>query len=206
MTGPLPQRAHPVAGAEMAPEPVGVTGCGLRLRVALRNGRSRRAWPTTETLENAIAAPASIGLSNAEAALKTQIVRNFPSTISSRTSTSVAMLYSFNFLYSVRSPISSMSAAFRRFPRVSFNAASMAGLSTPRKHIYTLDPKGHRVEYRIVQLNGAAGDEKYVYKYDSNGNRVAEELYHKTSLISRNENTYDPRLQRRRGKSRLNKR
>ena len=81
-----------------------------------------------------------------------------------------------------------------------------AGLNTPRKHIYTLDPKGHRVEYRIVQLNGAAGDEKYVYKYDSNGNRVAEELYHKTSLISRNENTYDPRLQRRRGKSRLNKR
>jgi hypothetical protein len=66
-----------------------------------------------------------------------------------------------------------------------------AGLSTPRKHIYTLDPKGHPVEYRIVQPNGAAGDEKYVYKYDSNGHRVAEELYYKTSLISRNENTYD---------------
>ena len=66
-----------------------------------------------------------------------------------------------------------------------------AGLSTPRKHIYTLDSKGHRVEYRIVQPNGEAGDEKYIYKYDSNGNRVVEELYHKTSLISRNENTYD---------------
>lgn len=66
-----------------------------------------------------------------------------------------------------------------------------AGLSTPRKHIYTLDQKGHRIEYRIMQPDGKAGDEKYVYKYDSNGNRVAEELYHKTSLISRNENTYD---------------
>lgn len=66
-----------------------------------------------------------------------------------------------------------------------------AGLSTPRKHIYTLDQNGHRVEYRIVQPNGKAGDEKYVYKYDSNGNRIAEELYYKTSLISRNENTYD---------------
>ena len=30
-----------------------------------------------------------------------------------------------------------------------------AGLSTPRKHIYTLDSKGHRVEYRIVQPEGS---------------------------------------------------
>ena len=66
-----------------------------------------------------------------------------------------------------------------------------AGLSTPRKHIYTLDSTGHRIEYRIVQPNGSASDEKYVYEYDSNGNRLVEELYHKTSLISRNENTYD---------------
>lgn len=66
-----------------------------------------------------------------------------------------------------------------------------AGLSTPRKHIYVLDQRGNRVEYRIVQPDGSAGDEKYVYKYDSNGNKLAEELYHKTSLISRNEISYD---------------
>jgi hypothetical protein len=67
----------------------------------------------------------------------------------------------------------------------------VAGLSTPRKHVYVLDQKGNRIEYRIVQPNGSPGDEKYVYKYDSNGNKVAEELYYKTSLISRNENAYD---------------
>jgi YD repeat-containing protein len=67
----------------------------------------------------------------------------------------------------------------------------VTGLSTPRKHIYALDQKGHRVEYRILQPTGKDGDEKYVYKYDENGNLVAEDLYHKTTLISRNENTYD---------------
>ena len=67
----------------------------------------------------------------------------------------------------------------------------VAGLSTPRKHVYKLDEKGNRVEYRIVQPTGKDGDEKYTYKYDANGKLIAEELYHKTSLISRNENTYD---------------
>ena len=64
-----------------------------------------------------------------------------------------------------------------------------AGLDVPRKHIYKLDQKGNRIEYRIVQPTGKDADEKYVYKYDDNGNKIAEELYHKTSLISRNENT-----------------
>jgi hypothetical protein len=68
----------------------------------------------------------------------------------------------------------------------------VAGLSTPRKHIYKLDKDGNRVEYRIVQPTGKDGDERYTYKYDTKGKLVAEELYHKTSLISRNENTYDP--------------
>ena len=66
-----------------------------------------------------------------------------------------------------------------------------SGLSTPRKHVYLLDQQGNRSEYKIVQPNGSAADERYVYKYDANGNKVAEELYHKTSLISRNENSYD---------------
>ena len=66
-----------------------------------------------------------------------------------------------------------------------------SGLSTPRKHVYVLDQKGNRAEYKIVQPNGSAADERYVYKYDANGNKVTEELYHKTSLISRNENSYD---------------
>lgn len=67
----------------------------------------------------------------------------------------------------------------------------VAGLSTPRKHIYKLDKTGNRIEYRIVQPTGKDGDEKYAYKYDANGKLVAEELYYKTDLISRNENTYD---------------
>ena len=66
-----------------------------------------------------------------------------------------------------------------------------SGLSTPRKHVYLLDQQGNRAEYKIVQPNGSAADERYVYKYDANGKKVAEELYHKTSLISRNENSYD---------------
>jgi hypothetical protein len=65
------------------------------------------------------------------------------------------------------------------------------GLSTARKHVYVLDAKGNRVEYKIIQPTGAAADEKYLYKYDANGNKIAQELYHKTSLISRNENAYD---------------
>ena len=65
------------------------------------------------------------------------------------------------------------------------------GLSAPRKHIYLLDQAGKRSEYKIIQPTGAAGDEKYFYKYDDKGNRIAEELYHKTSLVSRNENGYD---------------
>ena len=66
-----------------------------------------------------------------------------------------------------------------------------SGLSTPRKHVYLLDQQGNRAEYKIVQPNGSAGDERYVYKYDANGKKIAEELYYKTSLISRNENSYD---------------
>ena len=65
------------------------------------------------------------------------------------------------------------------------------GLSTPRKHVYVLDEKGNRAEYKMIQPSGSAADERYVYKYDAKGNKVAEELYHKTSLISRNENSYD---------------
>ena len=68
---------------------------------------------------------------------------------------------------------------------------STPGLSASRKHVYLLDAKGNRVEYKIIQPSGSAADEKYLYKYDANGNKIAEELYHKTSLISRNENAYD---------------
>ena len=65
------------------------------------------------------------------------------------------------------------------------------GLTTPRKHIYVLASDGKKSEYNIIQPTGTAGDEKYLYKYDNSGNRVAEELYHKKSLISRNENSFD---------------
>ncbi len=65
------------------------------------------------------------------------------------------------------------------------------GLNAPRKHIYVLASDGKRSEYKIIQPTGSAADEKYLYKYDANGNRTGEELYHKTSLVSRNENTYD---------------
>lgn len=68
---------------------------------------------------------------------------------------------------------------------------SMPGLSAARKHVYVLDQNGKRVEYKIVQPSGSAGDERYVYKYDANGNLIAEDLYHKTSVISRSENAYD---------------
>ena len=65
------------------------------------------------------------------------------------------------------------------------------GLNAPRKHIYLLASDGKRSEYKIIQPTGSTADEKYLYKYDANGNKTAEELYHKTSLISRNENSYD---------------
>ena len=68
-----------------------------------------------------------------------------------------------------------------------------SGLSTPRKHVYVLDHDGNRAEYKMVQPNGSAADEKYVYKYDAKRNRIAEALYHKASLVSRNENEYDDR-------------
>ena len=68
---------------------------------------------------------------------------------------------------------------------------SMPGLSAARKHVYVLDLNGKRVEYKIVQPSGSAADERYVYKYDAKGNMIAEDLYHKTSVISRNENAYD---------------
>jgi hypothetical protein len=67
----------------------------------------------------------------------------------------------------------------------------VTGLSEPRKHIFTFDEKGNRVGYRIEQPTGKEADEKYVFKYDGSGNKIAEELYHKTSLISRNEIAYD---------------
>jgi hypothetical protein len=65
------------------------------------------------------------------------------------------------------------------------------GLETPRKHVYVLDQNGKRTEYKMIQPTGSAADERYVYKYDSKGNKVGEELYHKKTLVSRNENTYD---------------
>lgn len=67
----------------------------------------------------------------------------------------------------------------------------VTGLSTPRKHIYTLDEKGNRLEYKIVQPTGKDGEERYVYKYDADGKLIAEELYYKTTIISRNQNAYD---------------
>lgn len=68
---------------------------------------------------------------------------------------------------------------------------STPGLNAPRKHVYVLDQKGNRTEYKMIQPTGSAADERYVYKYDDKGNRIADELYHKSTLVSRNENTYD---------------
>ena len=67
----------------------------------------------------------------------------------------------------------------------------MPGLDTPRKHVYVLDASGRKTEYSIIQPNGKPADEKYLYKYNPSGFKIADELYHKTSIISRNENTYD---------------
>lgn len=67
----------------------------------------------------------------------------------------------------------------------------MSGLDTPRKHVYVLDANGRKIEYNIIQPNGKPADEKYQYKYNPSGYKIADELYHKTSIISRNENTYD---------------
>ena len=65
------------------------------------------------------------------------------------------------------------------------------GLEKPRKHIYILASDGRRSQYKMIQPTGKPADEKYVYKYDGNGNKIGEELFHKDSLVSRNENTYD---------------
>jgi YD repeat-containing protein len=68
---------------------------------------------------------------------------------------------------------------------------STPGLANPRRHIYVLDQNGNRTEYKMTQPTGSAADERYVYKYDGQGNRIGEELYHKTTLISRNQNSFD---------------
>lgn len=65
------------------------------------------------------------------------------------------------------------------------------GLTTPRKHVYVLDQSGRRTEYKMIQPTGSPADEKYLYQYDDKGNKASEELYHKKTLVSRNENAYD---------------
>ncbi len=52
-------------------------------------------------------------------------------------------------------------------------------LTIPRKHIYTLDDSGNRVEYRVHDSDGTLAS-RFTYKYDAKGNKVEEGFYYHT--------------------------
>ena len=55
-------------------------------------------------------------------------------------------------------------------------------LTTPRRHVYTLDEEGRRVEYTVFESNGSVGT-RFVYKYDAKGNLTEEQWYAHTGQL-----------------------
>lgn len=64
-------------------------------------------------------------------------------------------------------------------------------LTTPRRHVYTLDATGRKVEYTVFESNGTVGT-RSVFKYDAKGNLIEQQWYaHTGRLIGRNVLTFD---------------
>lgn len=64
-------------------------------------------------------------------------------------------------------------------------------ITIPRKHVYTLDDKGNRIEYRILEAAGSSAG-RFTYKYDSKGNKIEDGYYYHTGEFGgRTVYTYD---------------
>ncbi len=60
-----------------------------------------------------------------------------------------------------------------------FSATLDKTLTIPRKHTYTLDDSGNRVEYRVYDSDGTLAS-RFTYKYDAKGNKIEESFYYHT--------------------------
>ena len=57
-----------------------------------------------------------------------------------------------------------------------YSAIGDKSLTTPRRHVYTLDEAGRKVQYSVHESNGSVGT-RFVYKYDAKGRKTEEEWY-----------------------------
>jgi hypothetical protein len=55
-------------------------------------------------------------------------------------------------------------------------------LATPRKHTYTLNDNGNRIEYKVIGSDGTP-DSRFTYKYDAKGNEIEYRWYSHTGLL-----------------------
>jgi hypothetical protein len=55
-------------------------------------------------------------------------------------------------------------------------------LTIPRRHVYTLNEEGRKVEYILFESNGSIGT-RWVYKYDAKGNLTEEQWYDHTGRL-----------------------
>ena len=55
-------------------------------------------------------------------------------------------------------------------------------LTIPRRHVYTLNAAGRRVEYTVFESNGSVGT-RFIYKYDTKGNLIEEQWYAHTGRL-----------------------
>jgi YD repeat-containing protein len=55
-------------------------------------------------------------------------------------------------------------------------------LSIPRRHVYTLNEEGRRVEYIVFESNGSVAT-RFVYKYDAKGNLTEQQWYAHTGKL-----------------------
>ena len=64
-------------------------------------------------------------------------------------------------------------------------------LSATRRHVFTLDNLGRRIEYRVIDANGEMAS-RFTYRYDDSGKLLEEDIFSSTGqLTSRALHTYD---------------
>jgi len=63
-----------------------------------------------------------------------------------------------------------------------YSAILDKSLTIPRRHVYTLDEEGRRVEYIVFESDGSVG-QRFVYKYDDRGNLIEEQWYVHTGRL-----------------------